>query len=328
MTQEQPPENTTRDRIDHKGPLAPVVTDICQAYSLGEPLCFSMIDKGYEDYNVKIGAHSGEYVVKIFAKDLDPETISRYSDMMEKVMEAGINHPTLHKTKDGQYVHEYHENGNISMVLMDYIEGKTFGELDLISRSDIAEVLRQASLLHNIDYKPTYINDTWAVQNIETLYAEVAKYLPPKEKAIVFRIIEKFHAMPKDKLPHCLVHGDLHKSNIIKGDDGKIYPIDFSVANYYPRIQELAVISANLLYHNKYGKKLSDISREVAEMYGRFNPLTMEEKSRLYVYTLAVKAMGLLGGCKEKYINQNNSAETEEWISGSIEGLRREFPEQ
>jgi len=144
MTQEQHPEtNTTRDRIDYKGPLAPVVTDICDTYSLGAPLCFSIMDTGYEDYNVHIGASSGEYVAKIFAQDVTPDTLARYSEMMEKVTEAGINHPTLHKTKDGKYIHKYNKEGSLSMVLMDYIEGKTFGELKYLGLH-----LAQKSLQH------------------------------------------------------------------------------------------------------------------------------------------------------------------------------------
>ncbi len=46
------------------------------------------------------------------------------------------------------------------------------------------------------------------------------------------------------------------EGNTIKGDDGKIYIIDFSVANWYPRIQELAVMAANLL-HEKNGLSLN-----------------------------------------------------------------------
>lgn len=326
MTQEQEPgTKAIGDRIDHKGPLAPVIIDICNAYSVGDAVGFSTIYTGYEDYNVDIVAQNGEYVAKIFASDIDDQTIARYSEIMANVMAAGVNHPSLLKTKNGQYVHRYNENGNLSMVLMDYIEGKTFGELGLISRSDITEVLRQASIINNIDYKPSYVNDTWAVQNIESLSESVTKYLPLEEQNIVAAIVGKFKNIPIETLPHCFVHGDLHKANLIKGDDGKIYPIDFSVSNYYPRIQELAVISANLLHNNKYGKTLKNITLEVADIYGRFNPLTKEEKENLYVYTLAVKTMTLLGGYKEKFINGQKNAETEEWINGASQGLKREL---
>ncbi len=40
-----------------------------------------------------------------------------------------------------------------------------------------------------------------------------------------------------DDLPHTFVHGDFTKANVLNGDDGKVYILDFSVANWYPRIQ-------------------------------------------------------------------------------------------
>ncbi len=41
---------------------------------------------------------------------------------------------------------------------------------------------------------------------------------------------------------------DLTKGNVLRSADGEIFLLDFAVASQYPRIQEIAVIAANLMH--------------------------------------------------------------------------------
>ena len=115
------------------------------------------------------------------------------------------------------------------------------------------------------------------------------------------------------------------KDNVMKGNDGKIYILDFSVTNWYPRIQELAVIVANLLYDENSNLSLRDKTESVSEMYDKLNPLTLDEKQYLYAYALAGITMEFMGSLQEKFIKGNTTEETEYWLNLGQIGLRKEL---
>lgn len=88
-------KQTPLDRLDYSGDLKPVIDRIGDNYGIGEIKNFSVIEVGFEDCNVKIETIDGKYVAKIFSKERSREDIVRYSAIMEKVVEAGVNHPEL-----------------------------------------------------------------------------------------------------------------------------------------------------------------------------------------------------------------------------------------
>ncbi|MFH1837876.1 MAG: phosphotransferase [Candidatus Kuenenbacteria bacterium] len=142
---------------------------------------------------------------------------------------------------------------------------------------------------------------------------------------MVEQAIAQYSEIPIDILPHCFVHGDFTKANILKGDDGKIYIIDFSVANWYPRIQELSVIVANLLYDKDNPLTLHERIDLVLNEYGKLKPLTKEERKYIYPYALAGMAMEFIGACYEKCINNNDIEENNYWMDLGRDGLKKEF---
>lgn len=109
----------------------------------------------------------------------------------------------------------------------------------------------------------------------------------------------------------------------MKADDGKIYVFDFSVANWYPRIQELAVIIANLLHDDNDDLSLEDKSKLIADEYSQFSPLTDEERRYLPDYALAGIAMEFLGAHQEKFINGIDNEENAYWMKLGREGLKK-----
>jgi Ser/Thr protein kinase RdoA (MazF antagonist) len=136
----------------------------------------------------------------------------------------------------------------------------------------------------------------------------------------------QYEAAPIKDLPHAFVHGDIIKTNTLKGEDGKIYILDFSVANWYPRVQELAVIVANLL-HDKNTPGLEAQCRLVADEYSDFTSLTVTERKHLPTCALAAIAMEFMGSHQEKYVNGIDNEETEHWLASGRDGLRRAFHE-
>jgi len=319
-------KQTPLDRLNYSGELGVVINHLAGAYEIGNPTSFSVINTGYEDCNVVVETPSGKYVAKIFSKDRNQENIARYNTIMEKAIEAGVNHPPLIKTADGGLVYADSAANGISMVLMKFVDGQTFLELNQApDEEEQKAVVEQAAKINGIDYHPPYFFDSWAVPNIKVIFEKTKQFIQPDDLKLIEQAMVPYTEIPVNDLPHCFVHGDFTKGNVMKGNDGKIYVLDFSVANWYPRIHELAVIVENLLYEESYQKSLRERVERVLEMYDKLNPLTLEEKKHLYAYALANVAMEVMGSHQEKFIKGNTTEETEYWLNLGRSGLQREL---
>lgn len=69
-----------------------------------------------------------------------------------------------------------------------------------------------------------------------------------------------------------------------------LYIIDFSVANIYPRIQELAVLMCNLFFDENYKDNYLFLIRE----YNKHHPLTEYEGEILPLFIQAAHVMTTL----------------------------------
>lgn len=313
-------------RLNYSGSLTPVIGRLYTAYNVGEPTDFSVIESGYEDCNVIIQTSRDKYVAKIFAKERSREDIVRYATIMEKAVKAGVHHPPLIQTDDGNVVYVDRQANGISLVLMKFIEGKTFIELGRVPDADERRmVIEQAATINTINYHPPYLFDSWAIPNIHIMFEKVKGFIRPEDFRLVELAIARYADIPVDGLPHCFVHGDFTKTNVLKGNDGKVYILDFSVANWYPRIQELAVIVANLLYDRNSSASLHEIIALAVNEYTKLQPLTAKERNCMYPYTLAGIAMEFLGAHQEKYIHGNDTVETDFWMKLGRDGLKREL---
>lgn len=316
-----PEQQKPTDRLNYTGNLEPVVDRLCDVYGVGTPNNISVIDVGYEDCNVILETDQDKFLAKMFAKTRTVEDVKRYTTTMQKVVEAGVHHPELLTTSSGDKT--YTDSG-ITLVLMRFVEGKTFFELDRApDETERKAVLEQAAKVNSIDYKPPFLFDSWAIPNIRAMFDKVKQFVEPDDLRLVEQAMAQYEAIPVDDLPHCFVHGDFTKTNVVKGNDGKIYILDFSVSNWYPRIQELAVIAANLLHDDNEDSLLKDKCDTIVGEYSQFNTLTSDEHRYLPAYALAGVAMEFMGAHQEKYINGNDTEETSYWLKLGREGLRK-----
>lgn len=310
-------------RISYKNGFDEVVNHLCEAFDIGKPTTYSLIPFGFEDCNVIVEAGGKKYVAKIFSKERDKATVDRLVTIMTKVVEAGVQHPRLIESTTGEFLHR---DGTLSMVLMEWIQGKTFLELDRVPNSEeLASIIEQAAKINQIDYHPTTLYDSWAIPNIKEMFAEVRGFLGAQDLLLVEEVMSRFEKISVAELPRAFVHGDFTKANVMKGDDGKIYILDFSVANWYPRVQEIAVVSANLLYSKNGDQSLQKRVDSCSHLYQRWNPLTEFEKSSLYVYALAAVVMEFMGSHREKYVKANISPEVDYWMDLGRLQLRNEL---
>lgn len=307
------------DRLIYTGNLKPLLMRIVEAYDIGTLVGYSVIEVGYEDCNVIITTDQGCFLAKMFAKTRKPEEITRYTDTMKRVVNAGVYHPELLTTVDGEIT--YADSG-VALVLMCFVDGKTFFELERAPNvEERRAIVEQAAKINTIDYRPPYLFDSWAIPNIDDMFERVRQFITADDLILVKHAIDRYRAVPVNELPHCFVHGDFTKTNVLKVSDGSIYILDFSVANRYPRIQELAVIAASLMYDEDDKKSLVDKCRIIADEYSQFNELTKLERQHLPAYALAGVAMEFIGAHQEKYINGNDTGETDYWLNLGRSGL-------
>lgn len=135
-------------------------------------------------------------------------------------------------------------------------------------------------------------------------------------------LVHLFKEMKVDELPHCFVHGDIIATNIMMDKDNKIWIIDFAVSNFYPRIQELAVMACNILFDERT-KENSERNLKIAmDEYQKHVRLTPRELEILPTYIRLAHAMHILRANYEKVVENNNTEENEYWLNQGRMGLR------
>ena len=121
-------------------------------------------------------------------------------------------------------------------------------------------------------------------------------------------------------MPHCFVHGDIIDTNVIRSEGGKLYVLDFSVSNVYPRIQELAVMLCDILF-NSDKDKFNEIYIRTLRTYQNTTNLEEVEVNALPLYVQAAHAMHIIGSVKSA-VKEGDSEENDHWMKVGREGLK------
>jgi Ser/Thr protein kinase RdoA (MazF antagonist) len=314
--------NNFQKRINYQGDLVPFLDKVCKDFNIGSYLRHEVVAVGYEDFNLFLTTDNNKYFVKIFSSFRDITECKRYVEIMDKIVSAGVSHPSLYKSNQG-YLYEIENDGLIDrLVIMQFINGSNFYDMHrLPDDKEMRFIIEQAALINKINVRPTPIYDYWAVTSLSQEYKEKNRYLNVEDKKTIEPLISKFNSLSLDRLPHCFVHGDITKTNTLKSKTGNIYLIDFAVANYYPRIQELAVILCDLffdpsnpsMFYNSYKLALSE--------YQKYIELSSEEIQILPTYVKFAHTMHVLLANYEKVVKGNTSEENEYFLNIGRKGL-------
>ena len=318
-------EGKFKERINYNGDIKDISTQICKDYNLGEFKSNKLILMGYEDFNFILETSNRKFMVKIFAKFRNLEDCKRYLEIMEKAIEKGIATPKLLKSNQGHlYVSEIN-NIKLRLCVSEFIDGKTLFELKTkLNNEEIIFIANQISMINSINLKPNVVYDEWAIINFLKEFKKKKIALSKEDLEIIKPLVNKFKELGIDNLPYCFVHGDIITTNVMKDSDSKLWIIDFSVSNYYPRIQELAVIACNLLF-DENSKENSEKNFKIAlNEYLKTTPLTKSELDALPTYIELAHAMHLLSANYEKVNKNNSSEENEYWLNQGRMGLRIE----
>ena len=155
-------------RINLNTDLKNISEQICEYYNLGYFISNKLIPIGYEDYNYYLTTSTGKYCVKIFSKNRDKEEIKKYLERIEAVAKSNVNSPKPLLVNNKVYLSLDYNNNHYDLCVFEYINGKNYFELGKNpTKDEIKEIARLTVLINNIDLKPVFIYDSWAIINFE-----------------------------------------------------------------------------------------------------------------------------------------------------------------
>lgn len=309
-------------RINYKGDLNSVLSKVCQEFKIGQYKAYRVVPIGYEDLNLIVKTNKGKFFVKIFATFRDDKECQRYIKIMETMIASGVSYPRLYQTPQGPLYFYNKDSYTDKLCVMEHIEGKSYFQLHSNpNQEEMGFIIKQAALINNTDLKPYPVYDSWAIVNFLKEFQTKGKHLSKEDNGLIYPYIKLFPTLDLDNLPHCFVHGDITKTNTMRSNQGKIYILDFAVANWYPRIQELAVLLCDLFFDENNLNDFLKVYQSALKSYQQYIPLTPQETKILPVYLQLAHAMHLLRANYEKVVNKNTSEENEYFFDIGKKGL-------
>lgn len=315
-------ERLLQKRIEYEGDPDPLFSRICADFNVGSYLSYREIPVGYEDYNVVLTTNRGNYFAKLFAKTRSEQECKQIVTTFEHVLAAGVNHPQLYTSPQGHMDTISLANTTNRVCLMEYINGKNFYEAKhRLSRLEQQVLIEQTAMINKIDYHPPAIYDSWSITNMAREYTTHKGDLEEADRTMVAPVVAKFAKVSLDTLPHAFVHGDIISTNVMKNRQGKFYILDFAVANWYPRIQELAMLLCDLLFDPDSPADFLNNYKWAVEEYQKHINLTPEELRVLPTFAKATHAMHIIGASRER-AKGNIFGENIEWLILGRKGLK------
>jgi Ser/Thr protein kinase RdoA (MazF antagonist) len=315
-------EKEFKKRIGFKGNLNEISNVVCKGFGLGKFVSNKLITTGYEDFNFALKTAKGKFFVKVFANNRTLSECKRYSGLIEKALANGVNAPCLLKSRQGYLNIANVGEKKLRIVVMEFIDGKTLLEAKKsLGKKEILVMAKQAALINTMKIRPKPVYDSWAATNFLKEFEKTKRFLASGDLKLVLPLVKDFKELGINSLPHCFVHGDLIKTNIMKDKNGKLWIIDFSVSNYYPRIQELAVMASNALFEAKNKAKTGKNLAIALKEYQKTIPLRPKELEALPTYIRLAHAMHIIGATYAKHKKGNNSRENNYWLKQGRNGL-------
>lgn len=308
-------------RIGLNTDLKNISLEICKRYDLGDFISNELIEIGYEDYNYYLTTPKDKYCVKIFSKTRTSEDVNNYLERIRAVANSHINSPKpLLINGDINLSLEYQQN-NYEICVFEFIDGKNFFQLQESPSIDtIKELAKQTAMINNLDIKPNFIYDSWAIINFEKEYNRKREYVSPKYKEQFDTLLEELRKIDFNCLPKAFVHGDIISTNVMIDKDSKIWIIDFAVSNYLPRIIDLAVISCNICLDKNSKERTYENIFLLLNEYNKYNKLSEYELKTFGTFYKIANAMHIL---QTQYIikTDGDSEENQYWLNEGIVGM-------
>jgi len=311
-------------RINLDIPLEHLSKIVCNEYGLGEFKSNKLIEIGYEDYNYILTTDKGKFVVKVFSNDRTDNNAYELAERASVAYGNGVSCPKIHKTRDNNSLLVLSlSNTEYRLLVMDYINGKDFFSLkELPNEKELELIASELAKLNNIEYKPNFIYDKWAIVNFIQEYEKNITLVDEEDRPLIDKAFNAFKSCDFTKLKYGFVHGDIIETNVIRDKQGKLFFIDFSVSNYLPRIVDLAVTICDLCLDLENIKMSKIRAEKFVKSYESVSPLSAYEKDCLRKFIVCHQAITILETIREKKLESNDSEENEIFLQKGKQGLR------
>ena len=235
------------DRIDYIENIDILSEMVCKEYKLGNFKDTKIIEIGYEDFNAIITSSTGKYFMKVFNNSRNDDEVKDVIERAYIARKSGIKSPKVYENPNGEIITtlEY-KNSKFRIALMEYINGNSFFELNKkATDEDLIKITDLASTFGNIEYKPKFIYDSWAISSFIKEYEKKKQYLSKEHLAYIEPIYDRFKKFNYELLPKSFTHGDIILTNIMVDKNNEYWVVDYSVSNYTARLNEIVVASGD-----------------------------------------------------------------------------------
>lgn len=198
---------------------------------------------------------------------------------------------------------------------MEYIEGQDLYSLnESITINQVDNLIEMMKQVHQIPNRIKCIYDDYHIHHFHKTYNICFPYLEDEWKRIGENLKKDYDKIDFTKMPKSFIHGDLHKGNIMKDKQGKLYLIDFASCGYSYRIVDVVEFINNTLIDYRE----PEMSRQRMNYFlTHYDKLTDYEKKSLKVlmkcYAFISIALKQYDFCQAK----NQRDENEYWIKNN-----------
>lgn len=307
------------DEIDNINILSDLV---CKEYNLGILRDTFVIEIGYEDFNAIITTSTGKYLMKVFRNSRNDQEVIECINRSWNAELNNVQTPKIYKNSKNQIVSIInYMKSRFRVSVIQYIEGKDFFKLNRKpTDKELKEIVNIASNLNKMDYKPNFIYDTWAITSFVNEFEKKSKYLNQSYFNMIKPIYDKFKKFKYEKLPKAFVHGDMMSTNLMLDKNNKIWVIDFSVANYTARLNEIVIICNDVALIQNDKKESERRIKNVFNQWCNEVSATQLEKDSFKILFDVANAINILNSNYEINIG-NDSEETKMHLNAGIFGL-------
>ena len=312
-----------QERIYYQGDLEPFLKQILLDYELGTYIGHELKHNGYEDFNLILHTTTGPIFLKCFAQWRSKEDCERYLDMIQTSYTRGhVLTPKLYPNTKGSFLTTFDNDGD-HICAMKFLDGGNIWESKKrLTDEEQKAIIREAAKITLCEYKPTYVHDSWAIVNASETYSKSRDRIAEEDRKLLDRLMREFGKIEVAALPHSFVHGDVRSTNVMRHSDGHVYVIDFSVANWYPRVVELAVMLSDILFDPSHTEEFTKTYQWALGVYQEAGVVfTQEELKVLPIFVQLAHAMNIIGSSSVDATQYISQAENAHWMQLGRTGL-------
>lgn len=312
-------------KIEFNGALEDISRAVSSGFNLGEFVSNVPVLLGYEDFNFSLSTTTGKYFVKVYSSARSDDECAGLIDVVSEALKAGARTPGLYTSDQGGQLHDLVLNGsNLRLCVLEHVDGEDlYTSGHKLTHDEIRDLTRQITLINGSSFRPQPTYDAWVAVNFLREFRKTKPYMSPEDLALVEQLVRVFEDLRVGELPYCFIHGDLGAPNVMKATDGGIWLVDFSSADYHPRIQELAIMATALLFNPDNESETEENFNVALDEYQRHIRLTDRELKALPSYLTLSHAMFVIAPTYIREVMNNHSQETDYWYQRGKIGLQQ-----